>query len=70
MRQSLSLVTLVCLILFVIADDASALTVVDEGVAQVDTGLDCGAHRGRVVVRTGVHYQISELSERRNGVPP
>ena len=65
MRQTLCLVVL---ILLVIPGHASAFTVVDEGVAQVDTALDCGAHRGRVVVRTGVHYQVSELAERRNGI--
>lgn len=64
-RQGLALVLFGLMFL---AGHASGLTIVDEGVARLDTAIDCGAHRGRVVVRTGVHYQLSERDERLNGV--
>jgi hypothetical protein len=40
---------------------AKGLTVVDEGTAAVDSDVHCGDHAGRVVVRTGVHFQEHEV---------
>jgi hypothetical protein len=40
---------------------ASGITIVDDGTAVIDSPVDCGAHKGRVVVSTGVHFQEAEL---------
>lgn len=39
---------------------ASGLTIVNDGTAVIDDPVSCGAHKGRVVVRTGVHFQERE----------
>lgn len=43
---------------------ASGLTVIDDGTAVIDSAVSCGGHKGRVVVRTGVHFQESEVDVR------
>lgn len=44
--------------LALVTTPAWGLTIVDEGVAALETKVDCGGHRGRLAVRTGVHVQF------------
>jgi hypothetical protein len=49
------------LLALIIRSDADATTILDEGTADIDSPVACGAHKGRVVVRTGVHLQEQEV---------
>lgn len=62
-RQTILTLALVALL----ASSASALTVIDPGSLADSDPVDCGAHKGTVSVRTGVHFRDGEF-ERRGGV--
>lgn len=62
-RRPLAAVVLLALL----ASSASALTVIDPGKAVDSDAVDCGAHKGTVTIRTGVHFRSGE-DERRGGV--
>lgn len=68
-RSALAVVASAAVVSF--ASTALAITIIDEGTAVVDSAVSCGTHSGRIVVRTGVHYQTpedTEAADRPNGV--